>query len=582
MCGIFAYVGPETDVASLVYSGLKELEYRGYDSWGIAVGRDGETIIVRDVGKLPQLVPTSINGTVGIGHTRWATTGAVTVGNAHPHKFDRNQIAVVHNGIVENYIELKEEVIRKGIVLSSQTDTEVAGALVGIHIENEGCSLEDAVSYVAGQVKGHGAFVFVDPTGEKVVAYKTGSPLYIGRFSDSYMLASDPGAFPESTSEVARISDGEIIAVSRGKAMIKSVNAAEWQPVEFEVLGSSRVRADLEGHPFYLIKEIREQPAILRTISESYRGDDEISRMCKSAGEIWLTGCGTAYHAACVAAAIFCSNGRKARAIHAHELAYAAKAIQADDCVIALTQSGETIDVIDAVRLARKATANVAAFVNVAGSAITHEVSQHRILGAGPERSVLSTKTFLAKLAQLLLLIDGEAGKADIEIAANAIERMFSAWMLRSFKDLARSIAASENLFVLGSGDLYPLALEGALKIKEVSYIHAEGFPAGELKHGVISLIERGTPVIALVPSDASRERVIGAVEQVKARGAYTIGISARNEPSFDKHILCDTGGHAFTMAAAVPFQLLGYYVALEKGLDPDRPRNLAKSVTVR
>lgn len=583
MCGIFGYVGPEQDVVNLIYSGLKELEYRGYDSWGIAVGRDGETTVVRDVGKLPKKSPAALEGTVGIGHARWATTGAVTVGNAHPHKIESSQIAVVHNGIVENYRRLRQDVLDRGVFLNSQTDTEVAGALVGLRLEVEKCTLEDAVCSVAREVEGHGAFVFADARSEKIVAYKTGSPLYVAKAGESYILASDPSAFPSSTEGIARVCDGDVVAVSKAGAVKRPLNQIAWAPIEFVPVTIERVGTELGEHPHYLIKEIYEQPAVLRAIADRIGDESPVARLCHTSSEIWLTGCGTAFHAGCIGSAMFNASGRKrARAVHAHELSFCAPAIQENDCVVSLTQSGETIDVLDAVRLARKVTNRVAALVNVPGSSITHEVLHHEVLGAGPEKSVLSTKSFTAKLAHLLILVEGEKAKSEVETAANAIERMFSPWMLRSLKDFAEKLSCTDRLFILGSGTHYPLALEGALKIKEVSYLHAEGFPAGELKHGVISLIEPGVPVIAIVPADASRERVLAALEQVKARGAFTVGVAAKPEACFDCHIMCDAGGHAFTLAAGVPFQLLGYYIAVERGLDPDKPRNLAKSVTVR
>jgi glucosamine--fructose-6-phosphate aminotransferase (isomerizing) len=583
MCGIFAYYGPETDAAALVFNGLRELEYRGYDSWGVAVADNGRAALERQLGKLPQKAPTLPASKVGIGHTRWATTGRVTVPNAHPHTVREGKLAIVHNGVVENFNELRQEAIERGYALASETDSEVLGALVDYEITRNGRTIAGACRAVAKRMHGLGAFVVADLEKNCIAAFKVGSPLYVGRTETSVFLASDPSAILPHTANLYRLRDGECIALDGERVCLMDDSGAVSSEVSFETFSWDRQNASLGEHAHYLDKEICEQPTVLRRINSDASACAGVFELCRQATDVWLTGCGTAYYAALFGSYLFGSaGGPRGRAVHAHELPYLEYALKPTDCVLALSQSGETIDVLDAVKAAAKRTALVGALVNVPGSSLVFDVKEHVLLQAGPEKAVLSTKSFVAKLARLTQLALGEKSVKVIEDAARAIEDVLASGNREMIASLGQRLAGHEHLFVLGNGLLHPIALEGALKIKEGSYVHAEGFPAGDLKHGVIALIEEGTPVIALVPDGEQRERMITALEEVRARGAHVVGISRTPHPVFQEHIPVMAADLSFAIASVVPMQLLGYAMAVARGLDPDKPRNLAKSVTVR
>ncbi len=583
MCGIFAYYGPETDAGALVFGGLRELEYRGYDSWGVVVDDNGKAAMDRRLGKLPVDGPALPKSRIAIGHTRWATTGRVTVPNAHPHLRRADSLAIVHNGVVENFHELREQVVGLGYELASETDSEVIGALIEHEMISTGCVLAEAMRRVAARLKGLGAFVVVDLERGEVAAYKRGSPLYVGRSSDALYLASDPSAILPYTTNLYRQKDGECIALSDDYISLVDDSGRQVKEISFETFEWNREGAALGAYEHYLDKEICEQAAVLRRVASDAQAVAGIRALCNRASDVWLTGCGTAYYAALVGSYLFGrAGGPRARAVHAHELPYLEHTLRTDDCVLALSQSGETIDVIDAVRAARERTSAIGALVNVPGSSLVFEVAEHALLQAGPEKAVLSTKAFTAKLARLTqIALGGRAGPV-LEEAAVAIENVLMPELRTKISQLGTRMAQHDNLFVLGNGLLHAIALEGALKIKEVSYVHAEGFPAGDLKHGVIALIEESTPVVALVPEGEQGDRMIIALEEVRTRGAHVIGISRREHEVFHEFIPVMAHEIAFAIAAVVPLQLLGYAMAVARDLDPDKPRNLAKSVTVR
>ena len=586
MCGIFGYVGKRCDLNTLLHAGLRQLEYRGYDSWGIAVAAGDSIALARDVGKLPIAAPSVEQGESGIGHTRWATTGAVTVHNAHPHLVDRGRLALVHNGVVENFQELRSLVLKKGYELVSETDSEVVAHLVVDEVARNGGSLVDALRRVSREVEGLNAFVVLDVVSGTLAATKTGSPLYVGEADGALLIASDVSALLPHTDRVMRVADGQTVGLStKGIELFNSATGQQELPI-MERINWRRADAEIGSYSSFLEKEIHEQPELLRRIAAEDGAELlGLRAVVQRAKEIWLTGCGTAYHAGMIGAQLL--NSRevvRSRAVHAHELPQLVPTLTADDALIALSQSGETIDVLDALRAARQRTVRLAALVNVPGSSIAHEVGTHLLIGAGPERSVLSTKAYTAMLGYLIKLayLDGGVANLILREAAGAMDELLSSGAIELVERVARELQHERHMFLLGSGMQYPLALEGALKIKEVSYLHAEGFPAGELKHGVIALIEPGTPVVALVPEDDTRGRILVNVGEVKARGARVIGISSEPHPSFDVHIPVHASGLAFALAAVVPLQLLGLHLARLKGLDPDKPRNLAKSVTVR
>jgi len=594
MCGIFGYTGAPTDAARMVFAGLKRLEYRGYDSWGIAVGAEGAVRRARDVGKLDAAPTTLPASGLALGHTRWATTGAVTKENAHPHLGCTDYLALVHNGIVENYPALRAGLLQRGHHFRSATDTEVAihlleEELAGVE-PGEG-ALAEALRRVSLQLHGLNALAALDAGSGELAAVKNGSPLIIGLDdgNGAAYLASDMAALLAHTRRLVYVRDNQVVSlrpdsvavydVETGAPIALDVEEVHWRPEE----------AELDGFHHFLEKEIWEQSGLLRRIAaDGVEHAAGLARFLAESNALRFVACGTAYHAALAGCYLLAMEaGRAAVATHAHEFGFFAGLVQPGDGVVAFSQSGETIDVIDAVRAGHARGARLAALVNVPGSTLTREVDLALMLGAGPEKSVLSTKTFTAKIAYLVLAAGALAGDPRrhvpaLRAAADDIDAMRSDGRLDLIRDVAHRVVDRDELFVLGRGLGYPMALEAALKIKEVSYIHAEGLPAGELKHGTIALIEPGTPVLVFVPASADEAALISSAGEVKARGAYVVGVGPHDHDVFDAHLPVQAEGMAYLLAASPVIQRLAYELALLRGADPDKPRNLAKSVTVR
>jgi len=585
-------VGRSDDAAGLVLRGLKTLEYRGYDSWGIAVARGGQMVVEKRTGKIGDAAPELPGSRVGIGHTRWATHGGVTQPNAHPHLDCAGRLALVHNGIVSNYRELRDALARAGHQFCSQTDTEVVAHLVEECLTETPAGPEQllmATMSAFRQLHGLNAVAVLDARTGQLAAAKSGSPLVLGWSEAGNMLASDFSALLEHTRRVTFVDDGQAVLVSRetsrlfdidtGRELTPAITEVEWEVATTE----------LSGYPDYMTKEIHEQPAVLRHLAGGSRDHARrLAAMLREARDVFVIGCGTAGHAA-LAAQYFLARiaGRRVTFATASEFSYLQDFVAEGSLVLAFSQSGETIDVIDAARRARQRGARIAALVNVEGSTLWRLADVAIPLGAGPERCVLSTKSFTAKLAILLLTAyelrgDIETGRALIHAAAAEIERLLADDRRDLIRQIAETIYRRDHMFVIGRGPSYPLALETALKVKEVSYVHAEGFAGGELKHGVIALIEPGTPCVILAPRDETYEDIMAGAMEVKARGAMLIGVSPEPHEAFDHHIPIADLGPATALVSSVPAQVLGYYLALLRGHDPDKPRNLAKSVTVK
>ncbi len=597
MCGIFGYTGMPIDAASTVFSSLKKLEYRGYDSWGVAVSDAGVARVARDIGKLaapPTGLPAS---NLALGHTRWATTGAVTVANAHPHRDGSKRLALVHNGIIENYQVLRHGLIARGHVLYSETDTEVAAHLVEEMLDalepsdalGEGGLLAEALRRVCLQLDGLNALAAFNAATGELAAVKNGSPLIVGVGDDATYLASDMAALLPHTRRLAYIHDGQVVVLTPDGVSLFDMLTGEPAPLTVEQVEWRAEDAELGDYHHYLEKEIWEQPDLLRRIAaEGGPQAEGLAAFIREAQGLHLVGCGTAFHAALLARYLLTIEaGVVASATYAHEFAVFAGALHDRDAMIAFSQSGETIDVLDAVRAGRARGARIGALVNVPGSTLARQSDLAVMLGAGPEKSVLSTKTFMAKLAYTLLTAGFLGDAADavqkaLRDAADGSDRLKTDGRLTAIRDVAHHIVDRSHLFVLGRGVCYPLALEAALKIKEVTYMHAEGFAAGELKHGVIALIEPGTPVLVFAPAGADEAQMLLSAGEVKARGAYVVGIGPDRHEVFDAHIPVPETGLAYLLSALPPVQLLAYELALLRGTDPDKPRNLAKSVTVR
>ena len=600
MCGIIAYSGDE-QAAPILFEGLKRLEYRGYDSAGIiTINSKSEFELKKDVGKVLEINQKvnflDLNGTIGLAHTRWATHGGVTKANAHPHVSNNNKIAVIHNGIVENYKDLKAKLISEGFIFYSETDTEVVPNLIEYWMRIRGQDFLHAVLNTFQSLEGNFALVIVDKDSKTIIGAKNGSPLVlgVGKSKDEFFLASDIPAFLEHTKDVVYLYDGdtvilyppteksrrhyEILDYRTGKLVERPIQSVSWD-IEHAAKGE---------FDHFMLKEISEQvETIQRASTQDRELIEDITQRIRKAKGVFLIGCGSSYHACLSASYLF----SKLASFHintvlASEFSAYEDFLKEDTLVIAVTQSGETIDVLDAIKTAKQKGCQIVSIVNVMGSSATQFADASLFLNVGPEVSVLSTKTYTAQLTVLTLLAYSLAGKYDegereLKYLWNVVYNLTAASMRNRIKELANKLSTSDHIFVLGRGSLFATALEAALKIKEVSYIHAEAFAGGELKHGPISLIGKGTPCIVFVSKDTENNILSNAME-VKSRGGYLIGVGPTPIDIFDFFIKVPESDELNPICQIIPIQILAYQLAVILGHDPDRPRNLAKSVTVR
>lgn len=598
MCGIFGYVGRRSDAAKVVFNGLKTLEYRGYDSWGIVVGeqRDKETkgkediklLVEKHTGKLPnQSLHSSLftlTSNVALGHTRWATHGGVTEANAHPHTDCTGAISAVHNGIVENWEELKKS-LAKNHKFKSQTDTEVV-----VHLVEELAQklpLAESVRRAFLRLKGLNAFIFLKNDGE-IVAVKSGSPMVVGFGKDEVLIASDSAGLLPYTNRAVFIKDGELILISKkGVQVVDAQNGKEKKVQVSKISPQKGALKATKKFPHIMLSEIYEQPQVLRGLVETNYAA-KLARLVSSAFGIFFVACGSASYAALSGTYLFSRIAKK----HVNfsigsEFKYLEDYIHKGTLVVPISQSGESVDVIEPVIKAKKKGATIAALVNVEGSTLAREADFNFLLGAWPERAVVATKSLTAMIAALIMTAYSLAGKAKeakklIELAVLDIEKLLANSQIAKIKQLAKRLSRTEDVYVIGRGLSYATALEGALKLKEACYLHAEGFAGGELKHGVIALVEKGTPCIVIAPNDETYDEIISNAQEVKARGAYVIGFGPKNNQVFDEFFKVGDLAEATMIPQIVILQLLAYFIAVEKGIDPDKPRNLAKSVTVK
>jgi glucosamine--fructose-6-phosphate aminotransferase (isomerizing) len=587
MCGVFGYVGAETNVGATILTALKTLEYRGYDSWGMALAGGDALIVDKSPGRINGHRSDYPAARMGIGHTRWATHGGVTKLNAHPHVDEARRIAVVHNGIIENYQELKTELLARGHIFASETDSEVIVHLVEEGLQ-QGRPLPEAVNAVFRRLDGYNAIVVFDRNADQIVAIKRVSPLVAGRGVAGSIIASDAIAMHGHAEELVYLEDDQLAILASDS--ISLFDSASMQPLSQHVVAMHAVEDVTLGHfPHFMIKEITEQPATLRRLlTESREEIEALACAVDASNRVLLVGCGTAANAALAGVYLFSEiAGRDVSVIPASEFRYRTGYLDDETLVIAISQSGETIDVLEAMRAAQQTGSRTAAIVNTPNSSLDRmvEVSVH--LRSGVEQCVLATKSYTAMLATLLLTACQTRGRWDegavaVARAANVIETMLVDETTAQLQELGAAVANQEHLFPIGRGVHYASSLEAALKVKEVSYVHAEGFAAGELKHGVIALIDQGTPCLVFAPSDQTRVDVLSGAAELKSRGGFIIGIGSEQSDVFDAFIRVPDVGLANSIAEALPGQFLGYYAALARGNDPDRPRNLAKSVTVK
>ena len=600
MCGIFGYVGTRDEAPQMVLAGLKKLEYRGYDSWGIASRETGplqaRLLVEKHVGKSGQATTSLPAAHAALGHTRWATHGGVTQANAHPHLDCHSRLAVIHNGIVENHAELRRDLVAGGHTFKSQTDTEVVAHLLEDELrvqDSAGVDCEQlvqALMRVFRRLDGLSALGVLDPRSGCLAAAKNGSPLVLGWGVDGNFLASDSSALLEHTRRLTFLEDGQAAVLGRDSVEVYDVATGErtTNPHIWDITWLEEA-AGLDGFPNYMAKEIAEQPLVLRRLAAESGGEAQrLADAIEQASTVHFVGCGSAAHAARCGEYLFSRlASRQVNCVVGSEFGYLADFLDGRSLVVGLSQSGETIDLLDSMKSAGRRGATLAALVNVEGSSLYRLVDHPILLTAGPERCVLATKSFTAKLGVLLMAAYGyrrrlDEGRALVERAADEIQAFLTDGRVDQVRRLAERFADAEHLYVIGRGPSYPMAQEAALKIKEVSYIHAEGFAGGELKHGVIALIEPGTPCVVLAPNDETFRSVLSGAEEIKARGGFIIGISPCASDVWDEHISVADVGEAASIVNAVPPQVLAYELAMRRQLDPDKPRNLAKSVTVK
>jgi len=588
MCGIIGYFG-KRNAAQIVVDGLRKLEYRGYDSAGIAVPNGSNFLVHKNIGRVDSVFENfSFAGNSGaaIGHTRWATHGGVTSANAHPHLSNNGKIAVCHNGIIENYQELRALLQSEGFVFKSQTDTEVIPILIEKFMK-QGKNFVDSTKETLKTVEGSWAIAAYNLDEKKLIGARHESPLVFGIGDGEFFIASDVPAFLDYTKKVIDLDDKDIVVVDNegykffslktNASVVRNPYTIEWEAEQ----------AKKGNFDHFMIKEIVEQADVIkRAISQDKELIIRIADEIKSAKDVYLVACGTAFHACLSAAYIFSKiSNKKVSAIHAHEFSNFKNFIGSDSLVIAVSQSGETADTLDATRIAKEAGAKVFSITNVVGSSLAKE-STTLIQKAGPEICVVSTKAYTSQLAIISLLAYAAAGKYNEGLSAlkNLVMMIYylTSENARVFtKNLAEKLQRAEHIYLLGRGLQYPAALEAALKIKEVSYIHAEAYAGGELKHGNIALIEAGTPCIIFTSEETEKEILSNAAE-LKARGAYIIGVGPRNNEIFDYWIKVWDAGIFNSIAQTIPMQILAYQLAVLRGCDVDKPRNLAKSVTVK
>lgn len=590
MCGIFGYVGSRRDAGQLVVRGLKNLEYRGYDSWGVACKTGSVASVAKDTGKISAVNEQDFSEECGmaIAHTRWATHGGVTPENAHPHLNEEGTIAVVHNGIIENYQELRDELIAKGHTFVSETDTEVIPHMIEEELKHTN-DFASAVRNACNRFHGRYGVLAFHTESNTLVATRTGSPLIVGVGSDGYFIASDIPAFMEHTKVVQYLDDGEMVVTDGSSILFTDLKTGEEHPKrEIEITWSVE-EAQKGEYAHFMLKEIMEQKdSIARAVNQDEEQIRVISDAIKHAQGTFLVGCGTA-HKACMAAEYFFSvvAEHHVNVTSAGEFKVHHHFLKPESLLIVVSQSGETADVLEAMNIAKGKGAKVLAITNVEGSTIDREADYTLLINAGPERAVASTKALTGQMAVLMMIAyalsgDLHKGKTLLLETVSMINDMLNPRYIEFLEGVAEDIQHHEDLYIIGKSWNYPMALESAIKIQEVSYIHAEGFAGSELKHGPIALIEEGTPCIALLGNDEVTPDIISNTIELKARGAHTIGIAPKNNEAFDTWIKVPDAGPAQAIVNIIPIQVLAYYLAVKRGKDPDMPRNLAKSVTVK
>jgi glucosamine--fructose-6-phosphate aminotransferase (isomerizing) len=609
MCGIVGYIGKK-DVLPILMDGLKRLEYRGYDSAGVAILQNGNLNVTKQVGKIAalesELNGNSMPGTLGIAHTRWATHGEPNQTNAHPHYDGSGNIVLVHNGIIENYGSLKKMLSEKGHTFRTDTDTETIAHLIEEFFQN-GTPFEEAFRAALNEIDGtYGIALISKNEPDKIYCARKGSPLVVGIGKDEYFVASDASAIIAHTRNVFYLEDGEIAVIGRDGFVTKTIDN-ELVTKKVEKISFDLERIEKAGYPHFMLKEIFEQH---NTVADAMRGrlikEEGVAKLggltpilhnVLRARKIFITACGTSYHAGLVGEYMLEQYCRiPVEVEYASEFRYRDPIIEDDHLVVVITQSGETADTLAALKEAKRKGTTVMGIVNVVGSSIARETHGGTYIHAGPEIGVASTKAFTSQVTALTLLtlMIARTKSMSAEEGRNMVKEMkkLPAKVERALKTdkIVEKIAAEfkdhRNFLYLGRGYNYPVALEGALKLKEISYIHAEGYPAAEMKHGPIALIDEDMPVVVIATQDSTYEKIVSNIEEVKARHGRVIAVVSEGDTKLDRLVdytipIPMTLDLLQPIISIVPLQLLAYHIAVMRGCDVDQPRNLAKSVTV-
>jgi len=587
MCSILG-LSSDHDVASTLVESLKKMEYRGYDSVGVAIKNKSDISVRKGVGKVnvvnDKIHMDKLSGYTGIGHTRWATHGNVTVENAHPHMCNSDSIGVVHNGIIENYAELREDLEKNhNVVFKSSTDTEVIPNLLQIYFE-ESHDVKKAIMDTISKLKGHYAFVALFKTGE-LVGVRNHEPLILGINDNDLLLTSDIVGLPENINSVIYVDNNQFVIIDKSKFKIYNFEGDSAQFI-VKTIPKNYQQVSKGSYEHFTIKEIFEQvDTVLVAGNDDDKSLDKIVEFIRDSDYVYVTGSGTSYHTSVIAKYLFSRfTGKKVEHVMASEMKYSSRYILPNSTILAISQSGESADVLEAISIGKQKNAKILSMVNSKNSSLSRESIFSIGLNCGPEIGVAATKSFTSQMVILYKIADKLCDGClaiDFKLVSHTYSKILSD--TSKIKELAKSLKNIENIFVIGRGVHYPIAKECALKLKELTYIHAEGIAAGELKHGPLALMDSSTYVIVINPDDDSYIDNISSVSEIKSRDAKVIGISNKPDSIYDYWIEIPTiRPDLYPLIEIIPLQLISYYLALERGIDPDYPKNLAKSVTVK
>ena len=585
MCSIIGYTGDD-DAAPIIVKALKRMEYRGYDSVGVATESNNQIELKKGVGKVSEVNSKfqleKLPGKIGIGHTRWATHGKVTESNAHPHPSNSGKIAIVHNGIIENYQEIKMSLQKEGFEFKSDTDSEVLAHLLQ---KNYGIStsVKEAMLKTISEIKGHYSFIAMFEDGQ-LGAARFHEPLIIGVGEKNYFLSSDVLGFIEQTDNAIYIDNGNFVLIEQNKIKIFDFDGIE---IKTQITKVSKEFADVYkgDYAHFTLKEISEQSETVYNAGENtLEGIKNAADYLKHSKNVYLTGSGTSYNAALIAKYLLSKYAKiKAESIIASEVQFSPESIESNSILIAISQSGESADVLEAVNIAKENECKIISIINSLTSSLARDSDIVIGMNCGPEIGVAATKSFTSQLIVLYKIIQqlNKEVNIDFDEISNSISKILEGH--NNIKKIALEIKEISDIYVLGRGIHYPIAIESALKIKELTYIHAEGIAGGELKHGPLALMDSSVFVIIINPEDSTYQDTLTSAREIKARGAKIIGISDKNSDAYDYWVeIPKTRELAYPITETIPIQLLSYYAAIEKNTDPDYPRNLAKSVTVK